>query len=113
MQNRELNKELNQKLNQELNKELKQKLNQELNKELNQKLNQELNQMLNQELNQELNQKLNYQLNKELNFCSPVIRASVGFPKTLVLKHQIFHKQSACVPNPCPAKSLFQTEFNF
>ena len=76
-------------------------------------LKQELNQELKQKLNQQLNQKLHQEMNQKLSFCSPVIRASVGFPKTLVLKHQIFHKQSACVPNPCPAKSLFQTEVNF
>ena len=113
MRSRAALKQLKQELNQQLKQQLHQELNQKLHQELNRKLHQELNQKLNQELNQELNQKLNYQLNKELNFCSPVIRASVGFPKTLVLKHQIFHKQSACVPNSCPAKSLFQTEFNF
>ena len=39
---------------------------------------------------------LKQKLNQELSFVSPVIRASVGFPRKLVLQHQIFHKQSAC-----------------
>ena len=39
------------------------------------------------------------QLKQELSFFCSVVRASVGFPRKLVLKHQIFHKQSACKPS--------------
>ena len=37
-------------------------------------------------------QQLKQVLNQELSFFSSVVRASVGFPRKLVLKHQIFHK---------------------